>query len=298
LSVYSFVTGETTAIPGTEGARAAFWKFDSQEIGFFSGDKLSTVSLRGDLPVKVATVDPNVAGGTWGRSNVIVTTKLGDALQRIGAGGTFEAVTVLRDGELMHAAPEFLPDGVHFLYLAVGADGRARELRLGSLESKELVHSLGAVESTVAYADGHLFTVRGGHIGGGSLTAQPFDPVRRLTGDPVALGLPAAVYSPVPAGAFSVSETGRLVYLPRTGGLYDLTWFNRSGEKTGTVGEPGVYYHLDISPDDQRVAVSQRTQEPGKPAALDIWTIALKPGGGALRVTTDPALRGRSCLVW
>ena len=63
--------------------------------------------------------------------------------------------------------------------LAVSADGRSRELRLGSLESKEMVESLGPVESTVAYADGHLFTVRGGHIGGGSLTAHSFDPVRR-----------------------------------------------------------------------------------------------------------------------
>jgi dipeptidyl aminopeptidase/acylaminoacyl peptidase len=218
-------------------------------------------------------------------------TKLGDGLQRVSAGGTFEAVTVLRDGELMHAAPGFLPDGVHFLYLAVRAGSESRELRIGSLESKEMFDSLGPVESTVAYADGYLFTVRGGHIGGGSLTTRSFDPVRRrLTGEPVALGLPAAVYAPAPAGAFAVSEAGRLVYLPRTGSLYDLTWHNRSGEKIGTVGDPGVYFHLDISPDDQRVAVSRRTQEPGKPAELDIWTIDLTLGG-AQRVTTDPAFQ-------
>ena len=40
------------------------------------------------------------------------------------------------------------------------------------------------------------------------------------------------------------------------------------------------------------MAVSRRTQEPGKPAELDIWRIDLKPGGGALRVTTDPAPEG------
>ena len=291
LYVYSLVTGETMEIPGTEGARASFWKFDSQEIAFFAGDQLNTVSLRGGLPVKVATVDRNVAGGSWGRNNVIVVAKQRDALQRVRAGGTSEAVTVLRKGELQHAAPAFLPDGVHFLYLAVRDGGESRELRIGSLESKEVVESLGPVESTVAYADGHLFTVRGGHIGGGSLTTRSFDPVsRRLTGDPVALGLPAAVYASAQTGAFSVSEAGSLVYLPRTGGLYDLTWFNRSGEKTGTVGEPGVYRHLDISPDDQRVAVSRQTQEPGKPAETDLWTIDLRPGGGApQRVTTHPA---------
>jgi hypothetical protein len=81
---------------------------------------------------------------------------------------------------------------LHFLYLAVSADGRSRELRIGSLESKELVEYLGPVESDVVYADGHLLTLRGGHLGGGSLTVQPFDPVRRRpTGDPVSDGTQA-----------------------------------------------------------------------------------------------------------
>jgi Tol biopolymer transport system component len=94
----------------------------------------------------------------------------------------------------------------------------------------------------------------------------------------------------VPAGAFSVSEAGRLVYLPRTGAVYDLTWHNRSGEALGTVGEPGRYSHLDLSPDDQHVAVSRETQEPGKPRELDIWTIDLK-SGGANRVTRRPGYK-------
>jgi serine/threonine-protein kinase len=70
--------------------------------------------------------------------------------------------------------------------------------------------------------------------------------------------------------------------------LYDLIWHNRSGEKVGTVGDPGAYFHLDISPDDERVAVSRQTQEPGRPLQLDIWTIGLKPGAGASRLTDDP----------
>ena len=41
----------------------------------------------------------------------------------------------------------------------------------------------------------------------------------------------------------------------------------------GTVGEPGVYLHLDLSPDDTRVAVSRQTQETGQPLQMDIWTI-------------------------
>jgi Tol biopolymer transport system component len=290
LWLYTIATGQTREIAGTEGARQSFWKFDSQEIAFFAGDQLKTVSLRGGLPVKIATVHPNVAGGTWGRTDVIVVTKLEDALQRVGPGGTFEAVTALRKGESLHAAPAFLPDGVHFLYVAVSDDGKSRELRIGSLESKEMSESLGPVESNAVYADGYLFVVRGGHAGGGSLTVRPFDPVRRQpTGDAVALGLPAAVYAQVPGGAFSVSDAGRLVYLPTTVLQFDLTWHNRAGDRMGTVGQPGRYHHLDISPDDQKVAFSRQVQDPGKPMEIDIWTIDLKPGGGANRLTRSPA---------
>jgi hypothetical protein len=141
------------------------------------------------------------------------------------------------------------------------------------------------------YAGGYLFFVRGGHIGGGSLTAQAFDPDRRrLIGNPVPLGLPAAVYSPYPLGAFSVSaELDRLVYLPRTAEIFDLVWHNRSGEKVGTVGDPGVYYHLDISPDDGRVGGPNKRW---KPLQMDIWTID-PAGWGASRPMTrfevDPA---------
>jgi Tol biopolymer transport system component len=66
----------------------------------------------------------------------------------------------------------------------------------------------------------------------------------------------------------------------------------------GTVGEPGHYQHLDLSADDQRVAVSRQTQDPGKPVQFDIWTIDLKPGGAASRLTShsafemDPAWSG------
>jgi Tol biopolymer transport system component len=291
LWVHSLITNETRALPGTEGARWPFWKPDSQEIAYFAGDQLKAVALRGGSPVVIAPASVNTAGGSWSRSNVIVVPKPREGLQKVSAtGGTMEAVTVLGKGEVIHGAPQFLPDGVHFLYVVRSANSQSPELRVGSVESKDMVESLGPVESQAVYADGYLFVVRGGHVGGGSLTARAFDPVRRrVIGEAVALGLPAAVYSPMSYGAFSVSaEANRLVYLPRTTALYDLTWYNRSGERVGTVGEPGAYHHLDVSPDDRRVAVARQTQEPGKPLQIDIWTIDLKPGGGATRVTDHP----------
>ena len=118
--VHSLVTGETKAVPSTEGARGVFWKPDSQEIAYFAGDQLKTVALRGGSSIVVATVDPSIGVGTWGRSNVIIVMKPGDGLQKVSAtGGTLEAATVLTGEDRIHAPPAFLPDGVHFLYLAL-----------------------------------------------------------------------------------------------------------------------------------------------------------------------------------
>jgi Tol biopolymer transport system component len=64
-----------------------------------------------------------------------------------------------------------------------------------------------------------------------------------------------------------------------------LTWFDRQGKKLGTIGEPGVYRTLTISPDGKRVAVERtdpQTQD------KDIWLIDVATGA-ATRFTSDPA---------
>ena len=64
-----------------------------------------------------------------------------------------------------------------------------------------------------------------------------------------------------------------------------LTWFDRQGNRVGTVGEAGVYRTLSVSPDGKRVA-AERT-EPGT-QNRDIW-IFDAAGGAGTRFTTDPA---------
>jgi Tol biopolymer transport system component len=64
-----------------------------------------------------------------------------------------------------------------------------------------------------------------------------------------------------------------------------LTWFDRHGNRLGTVGEAGVYRTLSVSPDGKRVA-AERT-EPGT-QNRDIW-IFDADGGTGTRLTTDPA---------
>jgi Tol biopolymer transport system component len=54
---------------------------------------------------------------------------------------------------------------------------------------------------------------------------------------------------------FSASESGLLAYHSNAG-QSQLTWYDRSGRRTGTLGEPAVMYAFAISPDGQRVAAA------------------------------------------
>src|SRR5579863_4921417 len=63
-----------------------------------------------------------------------------------------------------------------------------------------------------------------------------------------------------------------------------LTWFDRQGNRVGTIGEAGVFRTLSVSRDGKRVA-AERT-EPGT-QNRDIW-IFQTAGGPGTRITTDP----------
>jgi eukaryotic-like serine/threonine-protein kinase len=63
-----------------------------------------------------------------------------------------------------------------------------------------------------------------------------------------------------------------------------LTWFDRQGNKVGTVGEPGLYRTLTVSPDGKRVAVERTDLETNN---RDIWLLDVA-NGAATRFTSDP----------
>ena len=47
----------------------------------------------------------------------------------------------------------------------------------------------------------------------------------------------------------------------------------------GTVGDPGDFFNMDLSPDEQHVAVSQGHAFPGARATVDLWRIDLARSG-------------------
>ena len=116
------------SLAGTEGASSPFWSPDSRLIAFVAQGQLKTIDPAGGSPVVVAAALN--ATGAWTRDNEIVyTPTAASPLHSVPAsGGTSRPVTTLDKsaGDVLHRNPFFLPDGRHFLYVAVGSRKRRK----------------------------------------------------------------------------------------------------------------------------------------------------------------------------
>jgi hypothetical protein len=56
---------------------------------------------------------------------------------------------------------------------------------------------------------------------------------------------------------FSVSQNGSLIFAPAVQPDNDLLWLDPAGKRIATVGEPGRYVSVRLSPDGERVAVER-----------------------------------------
>jgi dipeptidyl aminopeptidase/acylaminoacyl peptidase len=104
--------------------------------------------------------------------------------------------------------------------------------------------------------------------------ALPLDAGKlQLKGDPVPIAEHVAATGAI--GAYSVSPSGVLAY--RAGAAsqdFQLTWFDRQGKISGTVGQPGPYHGFAVAPDGMRAAGRDAV-----PQALgDIWTFDFTRG--------------------
>ena len=244
LWVRSLESGNAQALPGTEGGMRPFWSPDSRSIAFFADQKLKRIDLPGGAPLILAEA-PLGLGGSWNAGGSIVFVPAAfRGLERIPASGGTAVPMPLGKDKRYAAAPSFLADGRHFLFLDLRDwAGSAGVLQIASLDSSE-VQTLGPANSTAVYANGHILYLRGN-----TLIAQPFDQ-RRLEASHETLPVAQNVL------AFSVSRDGTLIYQAGNVGAQQLTWFDRKGAVTGTLGDPGNFFMLEFSPDRKKLAVS------------------------------------------
>jgi Tol biopolymer transport system component len=276
----------STVLPETDGAGSPFWSADSRMIAFVAQGQLKTIDPAGGTPTTLATSIN--ATGSWSAQNQILFSPTPASPLHVipAAGGDARPVTTLDStaGDLLHRNPFFLPDGRHFIYVAVSARSgettSARASYVGSLDSNEGARLLMEGGSPVAYSQRHLVFLRDNR-----LVAQPFDPDRlALAGELKPITEQVELAGPS-STAFSVAESGLLAYQPASGPGSQLMWFDRGGQTHGTLGEPADYGDVVLSPDGRRAAVSVNDSAVN---TRDIWVFDIARGVRT-RVTFDPS---------
>jgi Tol biopolymer transport system component/predicted Ser/Thr protein kinase len=271
------------ALPGTEGALYPFWSPDSRWIGFFADGKLKKVEVAGGPPQTLANA-PAGRGGAWSRHGVIVfaPNPTGPLVQVPASAGEAKPVTELdASQEFGHRWPQFLPDGRRFLYSIQSGRPDHRGTYAGSLDSRQKTRLLASAASA-AYGMGHLLFVRER-----ALLAQRFDANKlQLAGEAFLVAEPVGVEAAFYRTRFSLSETGVLVYDAGGGASRRLQWFDRGGKALETVGPPGEYLSVELSPDALRLAADRGDPETGN---VDIWLFDLARGASS-RFTFHPAI--------
>ena len=285
LFVRALDSEKAVALEGSEDASAHFWSPDGRFIAFFADGKLKKIPSTGGPPEEVCGAVFETVG-TWNRDGTILFTGLFPlGLYRVSdKGGKPERVLTPEASGRDAAAiwPHFLPDGRRFLYLqlrsASAGNTGGRELRVGSLDSKE-IRTVARIDSRAEYSPtGHLVYVREG-----ALFAQPFDEGdARLHGDPQLLSESVDYFYGPGNAAFSVSNNGVLVF-ETAPAASRLVWLDRGGKEVGQLGQTAVVKGLRISPDGSRVAVDIAEKRTG---TSDIWVF--EATGVSTRLHSDP----------
>jgi Tol biopolymer transport system component len=273
-------------LSGTDGAFSPFWSPDSLRIAFISGGQLKTIDPATGSTMVIAAPAFNTTGA-WGRDNTILyTPTAASALHRVSAGGgpSTQVTTLNRaEGEVLHRNPLLLDDR-YVLFTSVGPrEGGvtgARAIQVQRLDGSEPPRLLIASATTARYAQGQIIFLRDN-----ALVAQPLDLASlTLAGEPRVVADRVELVGPASA-AFSVSDTGVLVYQPSSGLGSQLIWVTREGREVAMASDAADYGDLELSPDGARAAVS--VLDPNR-NTRDLWVVDLMRGVRA-RLTSDPA---------
>jgi eukaryotic-like serine/threonine-protein kinase len=257
LWVRSLDSYDSVRVPGAEGGVLPFWSPDGRFLAFFADRKLKRVDANGGSPIDLA--EGEGVGGAWApNGDVLFALASGPILRVPPTGGKPVPVTRIDAGrhETTHRYPFFLPDGKHFLYLAMNAAGNGKDpanrIWVGSLDGGP-AKPIMAGTFNAGFADGYLLFLHGDLAG--TLFAQPFDPVRlETTGEATSVASGVGVYGDyLGAADYSVSRDGALLYSSfRFQTRFE--WFDRDGKAKGSFGEPGPHFAFRLSPDGSRIA--------------------------------------------
>jgi eukaryotic-like serine/threonine-protein kinase len=121
LWVRSMEQVSARTLAGTEDAVHPFWSPDNRWIGFFSEGKLKKIPAGGGAAQVIAQTASDFRGGAWGPDDTILFASGTGPLYRVtSAGGPNTPATFVAQNS--YRFPQFLPDGRHFLHLALSSE--------------------------------------------------------------------------------------------------------------------------------------------------------------------------------
>ncbi len=266
-------SADAHSLAGTEGAIFPFWSPDSRSLGFFANGKLKTIELSGGAPQVVCDAALG-RGGAWGADGVIVFSAdpTSPLLRVSAAGGTPVPLTTIDAARhTSHRWPFFLPDGRHFIYLAMHHDPSKAandSIYYASVDGRDNRPLLNA-QSNAIYADGFLLYARSAQ-----LMAQPFDPASgMLSGEAHAVA--KGVMNDVSTWHMdaSASADGVLVFASGGSGDLQLLWLDRTGKQIGVAADKMSNLRFAVlSPQGDRVALQIDA------GVNDLWVLDLARG--------------------
>jgi eukaryotic-like serine/threonine-protein kinase len=177
-------------LSGTDDARFPFWSPDGRFLAFFAGGKLKKIEISTNSVQTLCDTSGSIdcRGGSWSPRGIIVfAPDFSSPLYRISENGGPSRILIGLDSsknELSQRWPQFLPDGRHYLYMSRTGARDIDKIYVGSLDGGNLTQVM-KIRSRVEFGPplSLLFVTEG------TLTAQPFDPVKFvLTGNPKPLG--------------------------------------------------------------------------------------------------------------
>jgi hypothetical protein len=230
-------------LAGTEHASGYFaFSPDGKWVAFLRGWRLYKIAVDGGSPVKLTDYRMNPRGRmTWGR-----------------------------DGRI-YLAPHFAAPKLLFqVYMTEGTGSQDREgiyIASPGATGKTLVMKQSG--SNWLYAGG--FIVRKDLKSAARLLLHRLDEENgTLVGDPLTVDLP------IEAGFWDMSHTGVIIFHePRQTFERELVWFDRTGNRLGTVGRPGSFSQPRLSRDATHVAVKITGTDP---AERGLWVYDLGRG--------------------
>jgi Tol biopolymer transport system component len=241
---------EPRRLDSTEGAEYPFWSPDSRSIAFFAEGKMKRVALPGG-PAETICEAPTARGGTWSGEAIIFAPSPAGPLMRVSpGGGLLTPVTRFTPRTRSHRWPVALPDGEHFLFVAQSSDAAEEGVWVGSTKTNELKRVLTSTTSVAFGAPDRLYHVRE-HV----LVRQAFDArTFEVSGEPLVIADKIVFFRDRGWVPLSAANDGTVAFRRDATLKMRVAWYDRTGRHLATIGDPGEYEGVSLSPDGARVA--------------------------------------------